>query len=54
MDGGFLYPYILDVRTLRTSMHALFFYPLSTMSLLKRSYIYKETPILKSILKIST
>jgi hypothetical protein len=25
MDGGFLYPYILDVRSIRTSMHASFF-----------------------------
>jgi hypothetical protein len=25
ISGGFLYPYILDVRLLRTSMHALFF-----------------------------
>jgi hypothetical protein len=24
MDGGFLYPYMLDVRSLRTSMHASF------------------------------
>jgi hypothetical protein len=44
---GFLYPYILDVRALRTSMHALFFYPLSKMSLLIRNYINKETPVIK-------
>jgi hypothetical protein len=25
MDGWFLYPYILGVRSLRTSMHASFF-----------------------------
>jgi hypothetical protein len=37
---------MLDVRTLRTSMHALFFYPL-VKSLLIRSYINKETPIIK-------
>jgi hypothetical protein len=38
---------MLDVRTLRTSMHALFFYPLSKMSLLIRSYINKEATVMK-------
>jgi hypothetical protein len=49
---GFLYPYILDVRALRTSMHALFFYSLSKMSFLIRSYINEETPVIKFLIYI--
>jgi hypothetical protein len=44
--GDFYIP-ILDVRTLRTSMHAFFFYLLSKISLLIRSYINKESPVIK-------
>jgi hypothetical protein len=35
------------VRTLRMSMHASFFYLLSKMPLLIRSYINLESPVIK-------
>jgi hypothetical protein len=44
---GDFYTPILDVRTLRTSMHASFSHPLGKMSLLIRSYINKESPVIK-------